>query len=331
MASPGVPSMLRLSLARSFALAAGLVLGGATVARAEVIWRGDFSTGDLSQWSSKEAVSSDRLTVVPDPVDGSRDVLKAFVVQGDNPIHSSGNRNELLYTGDDVTGQERWYHWQTRWPADYASEPTWQVFTQWHQDTGGGSPPVEFFVNGETVYLRVQRDNPNGAVWTAPLERGRWHDFVFHVKWSSDPAAGWVELWYDGRLALPRHACATMFPGTGVYLKQGLYRSASISPTQTIFHTGMVVGTTLDDVVPPPAPSATASTASSTTSSRATPDGPAAQTTLVSPGSASPSPPGGLPAGQAGCDEAGWSIVALPFALGLLALGRRRRGKAGTV
>ncbi len=300
-----------------------LVLFAAS-ARASVIWRGDFSTGDLSQWSSMEEVSTDRLRVVPDPLGAARDVLRATVVDGDNPIDSSGNRNELLYTGDDVAGQERWYRWQTLWPADYATEDTWQVFTQWHQYEGGGSPPVEFFAWGDAIYLRVQLDNPDGSVWSAPLERGKWHDFVFHVRWSSDASVGYVELWYDGKLVVARHDCATLFPGTGVYLKQGLYRNDTIIPTQTIFHAGMVVGTTLDDVVPPPAAEVTTAIAPAPSAPAATTSTPAAVSTS---GTASE---GAQPiTGRAGCDEAGSTAFALLFVLAALALRRRRaRGVA---
>lgn len=221
------------------------------VARANVIWRGDFSTGDLSQWPKRETVdAATRLQVVPGPVEGEGPALQVSVRQGDNPIHASGNRNELVYAGDRIEeGSERYYHWRTLWPADYAAQDVWQIFTQWHHFTGGGSPPMAFLVWGEEVRLGIQTGE---VLWSTPLERGRWHDFVFHVGWSSDPGRGYVELWYDGRIAMPRSPRATMFPGQGVYLKQGLYRSSRVQADQVLFHRGMTVGTTLDDVWPRP-------------------------------------------------------------------------------
>ena len=75
-----------------------------------------------------------------DPLGDGKWVLQATVIQGDNPMNVSGNRNELFYEGDNVNvgdGQtERFYHWQTMWPTDYVSPATWQLFTQWHQYQG---------------------------------------------------------------------------------------------------------------------------------------------------------------------------------------------------
>lgn len=229
-------------------IAIGLcALGLSGAARAEVLWRGDFETGDTSQWNQHEMVSPDRLRVVTDPVREGKYALEATVVPGDNPIHASGNRNELLHTNDQTDGQERVYKWSTMWPADYASENTWQLFTQFHQYSSGGSPPLEFYVRGEKVMM-----DANGVVlWTAPLERGKWHDFVFHVKWAVD---GWAELYYDGQLVLPKTPAETAYPGQGIYLKQGLYRNASVNVTQHIFHDGMTVATTLADVMEAGAP-----------------------------------------------------------------------------
>jgi hypothetical protein len=220
-----------------------LVLLAARAASANVLWRGDFETGDISQWSTSEKVADDRLQVVADPVRQGKFALKATVHQGDDPINASGNRNELTFTKDNLENAERYYSWSTMWPADYASEKTWQVFTQWHHERGGGSPPVEFYVNGETVFFRV-----SGVVlWTTPLVRGQWHDFVLHVNWAANGSA---ELWYDGQHVLAPTPAHTLFPGQGGYLKQGLYRNASVGPVQAIFHDGMTVGTTLADVLP---------------------------------------------------------------------------------
>jgi hypothetical protein len=95
----------------------------------------------------------------------------------------------------------------------------------------------------------------NGDVqWThAPITRGTWHDFVLHVMWSADPDYGFVELWYDGEIIVPLTNVATLFSAADTnYLKQGLYRDELTEPTAFLYHDGMVVGTTLDDVTRPP-------------------------------------------------------------------------------
>lgn len=217
----------------------------AGLARAEgadgIVWRGDFETGDLSQWNKVERVSDDRLEVVPgDPATtGGKYLLKTTVHQGDDPINASGNRNELVYTGDPASEEERFYRWRTMWPGDYASVEEWQLFTQWHHDGTSGSPPVELYVFGEEMRLRVNEE----IVWTAPLERDKWRQFDLHVKWSADENEGFVELDVDGRNVLPRMNVATLYPGEGVYLKMGLYRDENVSEPQTIFHDGMTIAT----------------------------------------------------------------------------------------
>ena len=223
-------------------IAAAVLIGGR--ASAEVVWRGDYESGDLSQWSRAQSVAADRLQIVGEPVAQGNFAMRASVNQGDNPIGASGNRNELAYMSLEPSGSERYYRWQTLFPGDYPSADRWQLFTQFHHSGPNGSPPVQFYVRGEQIILAVN----NVEVWAMPLQRGRWIDFIFHAKWSSDPAVGFAELSVDGQLVLPKLMTATQFPGEVNYLKQGLYRDASIAPSASVFHDGMVIGTALADV-----------------------------------------------------------------------------------
>ncbi|MGZ3461751.1 MAG: heparin lyase I family protein, partial [Archangium sp.] len=196
--------------------------GGSSGSSSGVVWRGDFESGDRSQWDGTQMVSSDRLQVVSSPTHQGTYALKVTVRQGDNPINGSGNRNELVKMTREKPGDEYFYRWSTMFASDFPSVNTWQLFTQWHHDGNDGSPPVEFYVNGETVYLRVQGST---VVWSTPLVRGQWQDFIFHVKWSPDASVGFVELYLNGQLALPKRHVATMYSGMDNYLKVGLYRT----------------------------------------------------------------------------------------------------------
>ncbi|MFM2151860.1 MAG: hypothetical protein RL199_295 [Pseudomonadota bacterium] len=313
------------TLARRLTLAGAALFLAAAPARAELLWRGDFSTGDLSQWTKTESKNvRSRLRLAADPAGAGGRALRVLVRHGDEPIGASGNRNELVWRGDDIReGVERHYAWSTFWPEGESEQPGWQIFTQWHHFEGGGSPPLAFLVRDGQVQLGT---NTNEVLWAVPLERGRWHDFAFHVRWSSDPSRGLVELWYDGRIAV-RRTLATLFPGQGVYLKQGLYRSTRIRADQVVFHRGMRVGTTLDDVWTPPA-ATTADTPSSaspspTTSGAAeaasgTNDGAIAGATVEA------GPPGGAGTGAGGCASSPVPLAALAV-LALRAW--RRRGR----
>ncbi|WP_257458635.1 heparin lyase I family protein [Archangium lipolyticum] len=210
-----------------------------------VVWRGDFETGDRSQWSKTQMVSSDRLQVLSSPTRQGSYAIKVTVKQGDNPISSSGNRNELVRMTNEKEGDEYYYRWNTMFASDFPSAKTWQLFTQWHHSGDNGSPPVEFYVNGETIYLRLQGST---VVWSTPLVRGQWLDFIFHVKWSASSSTGFVELYLNGQLVLPKKYSATLYSGMTNYLKVGLYRNSTIAPTGVVYHDGWVQGRSLADV-----------------------------------------------------------------------------------
>jgi uncharacterized protein (TIGR03382 family) len=221
------------------------------IASAATVWKGDFETGNLSQWSRTQSVASDRLLVISDVVREGSYALKATVRQGDNPIGASGNRNEVVYLTEENPGTEYYYKWSTLFPVDYPSVNTWQLFAQWHQEGCCGSPPLEFYVVGEEMFMRVGGSSGR-VLWSGPLMRGHWNDFVLHVKWSSDPNEGFVEMYKDGELVIPKTMAATQFGGERNYLKLGLYRDDSISPVGVVYHDGFAMGTSLEDVMPPP-------------------------------------------------------------------------------
>src|SRR5207253_5265167 len=104
--------------------------------------------------------------------------------------------------------------------------------------------------NGEQLMLRVGGEN-GAVVWTAPLQRSIWNDFVFHVRWSPDPQVGFVELYHQGKLVLSKLSIATQFAGMKNYLKMGLYRDAAVKEAGIVYHDGVVQATALEDVLPP--------------------------------------------------------------------------------
>ena len=78
---------------------------------------------------------------------------------------------------------------------------------------------------------------------------------MLHVKWSADKKVGFVELYHNGKLALPRTYGANQFGKELNYLKMGLYRDDAIRPRPVVYHDGFVMASTLADVMPPaPAP-----------------------------------------------------------------------------
>ncbi|PTL81741.1 carbohydrate-binding protein [Vitiosangium sp. GDMCC 1.1324] len=320
-----------------------------TVALASTVWKGDFETGNLSQWDREQSVSASRLQVVSSPVREGRYALKATVHQGDDPINASGNRNEVLHMGREEPGSEYFYKWSTLFPSSFPRSPKWALFTQWHHDGNGGSPPLEFYVVNDTLTLRVGGSSGK-IVWTSPLQREHWNDFILHVKWSPDPNVGFVELYHDGKVVLPKMKLATQYSGQRNYLKLGLYRDESIAPEGVVFHDGFVQATSLEDVMPAvatPTPEPTPETDPATgtpgtpTPSDGPPDeqqGPIAQV----PSGSSDSTPGaggivpgdstlatGVPPASCGASSTGGTPLLVAAALTLAALlGRRKLAPA---
>src|SRR6266851_9036347 len=184
------------------------VFGATGIAFADVNCRGNFETGDIWQWSEREVASPDRIYVVNDPLREGYYAAQVNLYPGD--YVNGGHRAELVYLTHEWEGSEFYYRWSTLFPWDFPSSSLWQVFTQWKQE-GCCRPPIEFAIEGETI--RVNTNGPDERTWwNAPLVRGQWHDFIFHVRWSSDPWYGFIELWYGGNLVIPQSNVATMNP-----------------------------------------------------------------------------------------------------------------------
>ncbi len=225
-----------------------LAVGVPVSANAAVLWRGDFSTGNFSQWDSLEEAAPNRLQVVTSPVRKGKYAMRVEVRQGD--LVFSGTRAEADgFT--EVEGNERYYAWSTFFPSDYPNSTEWQVFTQWHHSGLDGSPPLEFDADSEQIKLATLGDK---VVWSTPLVRNVWHDFVFHVKFSANASVGFVEIWLDGAKVLNKFSMATLYAGQTVYFKQGYYRSQTLGGTQVLYHADTIEGETLADVTPAPPP-----------------------------------------------------------------------------
>jgi hypothetical protein len=225
--------------------------------RVSASWRGDFETGDLSQWKAVQAKERRRVTIQTDVVRQGQYAARVEVRPGDSQVAGSGSGERTDFfigssTTDGVEGQEQYWAWSTFFPEDFdAPMGAWNAFVGFHHTMPKGQSNMHFAVtNRKSLTLRVLGGNFNRPVRKdfvlAPLRRGHWYDFVFHVKWSST-RAGLVELWVNGFRVVRRTSTPTLYVGQGVYLKQGYYRSA-YKGTTIVYHDGMRKGSTLADV-----------------------------------------------------------------------------------
>ncbi len=209
---------------------------------AGVDWQGDFETGDISQWDMIQQVAPDRITISQDPVREGNYAARFEVRPGDN-IGDTPPRAELANHLDEQEGEERYYRWFTYFDPDFpTNRNAFITFTQWRA-MDESDAYTSFMVWGDRIELR--RD---GTRWSTPLVRGEWQEFIYHVKWSPDPDVGFIELWHNGQLVMPKVYVETMAgsPGDAVpnYVKQGLYRADEL-PTGVVYHDGFTAGDSL--------------------------------------------------------------------------------------
>ncbi|HWB76568.1 MAG TPA: polysaccharide lyase [Nannocystaceae bacterium] len=313
-------------------VAFGLALLPCT-AHADIVWRGDFESGDVSQWNEQVGPVADRVSIVEDPVREGMYAARVEIRPGDLGIGDL-NRVELGYHPPRASfeGSERWYAWSVMQDAYAPLGASWHAFTYWEATMistaalsfrlyAGNAINFATFVGGEQVQ------------WESTFEPGVWHDFVLHVVWSGDASEGLVELWYDGEQVVPATSVATMFTVGDVaapnFLHIGMIRDDQLTVDEVFFYDGVIEATSQEDLMPSASDtSGGASDESTGANDESTSDAPATTTTSTTNAT---SEDGGSSSGAAADDDAeegcGCASERPAGALGVLAvlLFRRRR------
>jgi len=218
----------------------------AAPASAEVLFRGDFETGDTKQWVS--APKSDGVKIVTDPV---REGKFALRIDGTNAaIRGKLDRIEFQHQPKPpgtAEGTERYFGWSVFVP---------KAFTAGHHNVGyfetrkSWSQVMAFEAKGEDILFTTRV--PYAQRWSGKgkLTPGRWHDFAVHVLWSRDAAKGFVEMWFDGEKVVPRTTTATLKDENEVFFQLGFMRETSETP-ESIVIDHVIEATTLEEVTPP--------------------------------------------------------------------------------
>jgi hypothetical protein len=236
-------------------LLVAMLLLSATTSSAEILWRGDFETGNTEQWKSTPRF--DGIKVVTEP---AREGKYALRIDGTNAARKGKlDRIEFQHQPKPpgtAEGTERWFGWSVFVPKkltdDFHSVGYFETRNSWRQ-------LMAFEVRGEDITYSTRV--PYARRWTGKgkFTPARWHDFAVHVLWSRDPEKGFVEVWFDGELVVPRAKTATLLDENVAFFQIGFMR-ASIEVPETILIDHVVEATTREEVTPKPrmeAPKAT--------------------------------------------------------------------------
>jgi Polysaccharide lyase len=236
---------------------------GAPAPAAEgLLWTGDFETGDLSQFEDtpQNIVGGAQPKVVQDPVRQGNNAVELSIAGTSDSSDGicCGSRDEIQPKFRNVVpGDDLWFGFSSYLAPGFPTEAYWQVITQFKQNFDG-SPPLELNVEDGQYKLEGGQGHPDGSkVFVKPLAdatTGVWADWVLHVKFSADPAEGYVEVWKDGQQVLDRFAPegGTLYPGPdgndASYVKTGYYRDADIDQPGTIYFDNWRIGTSREAV-----------------------------------------------------------------------------------
>ena len=219
---------------------------------------GDFETGNLSRWTLIQRAASDRIRAVTATDSGARprqgSYMGRFEVRDECTGDSCDERSEVTWgEADDLhfeAGTEDYIGFSTRWEGNFVCPPADRHSLFLQPKAGEGSPTFSLENRGCETRLRDEGDHT-----VAPLTRDVWHDFVVHVRWSTDPAVGFIRIYhklagdptYARRIDRRSH---TLNENGAAYLKLGYYRDPDVTGTSVIYHDGLRVGKSFRSVAP---------------------------------------------------------------------------------
>lgn len=222
-----------------------------------------FESGDLEGWSLKRLPRQDHAVVNSDHVRAG----SFAIAVGLAPLvrYKDGWKNELSDKLLAPVGEEIWYrvsHFIPRRGFNPAPENSC-MFAQWHNaSTNYGWSPLlaHRYENGE---LRVTighgkvphplsyEDVANITFYKAPLEREKWHDFVYRAVWSMG-GEGMVQGWHNGKfMGTYSGPIGYGTDDNGPYFKMGVYCNQTPENILIIYHDEYRRGRTKESILLP--------------------------------------------------------------------------------
>lgn len=191
-------------------------------------WRGDFETGDLSQWSY--LLNPRGLSVVAAPVAEGHHAARLEITERD--LWPNGlNRVELQEKPPRATfaeGARSCFAWRFFLPAPL-SESRHQI--GYFESYPSYRQIMSFEVRGQAIAF-VTRLPADHVLWSAAAAAtpNVWHQIAICARWSADPAAGSVGVWFDRRPVVADVAARTLWNGDPNQVQIGILRDVPAAP-----------------------------------------------------------------------------------------------------
>jgi hypothetical protein len=274
------------------------------VDESQILWTGDAEQPwddalasrrwpDNNEWVGYSCADRSRFTQVTSPVAQGERAYRIEVRDGDD---SYGERCELENGNTSSSrlherllfhrGQEVWIAFQTYLPVDFSfaedgapvSFPNDGGLLMQLKQLGSCGTPALGIVSGKATFaMRNSAGNTceSGSMkslWTVPMVLGRWVRWLVHVKFDTDPEAGFTATWYDPdglglRPIVPRVDLGKPVEGNRIYThtqksptdhpspacpetddcshaRIGIYRDPDVSGTSIVYHDGWTVART---------------------------------------------------------------------------------------
>lgn len=220
-----------------------------------------FEDGNFDQWGDQGCSGS--TTIVNEPVRKGNNAVRMTTDDG----CASGGRAQLVADFTFDNGDEYYIGHSVFFPNDFPdSTGHYFQFGEIYGPPHGGSPTMGFDIGRECgggikICFTDVNDGTTYPIWATEgdIEKGRWHDLVYHIKFSTNADEGFVEVWLNGQRQTmkngqQRTTYQTLRPGvnwngSGNALRINLYRSADLG-TVTLYHDEVAIGTTYESVAP---------------------------------------------------------------------------------
>jgi hypothetical protein len=253
--------------------------GGATGGSAgaggpgQVLFLGDFETGDLSQWPYVERCATNRVVVystsnapsgAPAPRAGKYAVQFHVLDTDVAPCTSTENPRAELDSPDLFSsGDDRWEAWSmyipTSHPAPNCTNCPNGTWLQVQEDYGApfdGPPSLGWYLDLTVSPNKFSMDRGtqynDDQPWLSPIITGQWVDFTVHKKFSNtNDGTGFVEAWENGNpITFSTCNCTHLSTQTMHSTQTKLafymtaYRAAGLFSSFDIYYDEVRIGTT---------------------------------------------------------------------------------------